>query len=519
MPPASSKPNATQNHLLLRGSVYHCRIDIPADLRPAFAHQRILSKSLKTGDKRLARELASVQVGQWKVEFRAIREAKARAGDRWREELAEAAKAHHENADRTLLSAIKGTFVPSNRPTPTLDEFSDAVDRLTEEKKSLFAYVGQLEQELGIPGLKDEVGAIWSDDSLSPAEKLRRYSEVQQQVLAHKAKADYHLNGSEMTEALTLARTPSTYKPRSPISSTSIDRFSEFYLTQNDNVRTRDVYVSKVQKLSQWLTTNGRELNFDAVADFLDSVSRKRQTRTGYIAAWQRYHEWASRYDTYYRGIYADAKNPFDRHTHPIAGDGKGQSWDFYKREQAERLHAAALAKGDTDLADLIAFACYTGCRIEELGRIRRETTEFDASETPISFKVDDAKTKAGIREVPIHSALLPLYVKRLSTPQGNNEFLFPGNDSTKHGLRLGALSQRFTKLKRAEGFGNLHVFHSFRRCTVTQLHQNGADQSVMPYIIGHEVGLLTFDLYSDGPEFEKKKEAIEKLKFNFKLD
>lgn len=501
---------AQKNHLLLRSSTYHCRIDVPADLRPAFSNRSILSKSLKTGDKRLAQELASVQVGQWKAEFRAIRDAKLRAGDRWREELHTAAKAHHENADSAILSAFKGTLAQSSSPvTP---------EQHRENVAEFFRYVAALELELNLPGLVDEVADAFTDENLSSAERMQRFSEIQQKALAHGAKARHNLNGSELTEALTIANTPGTYKPKSPITSASIDRFSEHYATQNDNVRTRDIYVSKVQKLSSWLTTNGRELDFDSVAEYLDSVSKKRQTRTGYLAAFRRYHEWACRYDTYYRGIFADAKSPFDRHTHPRVGEDAGENWLAYSQAEVERLHAAALAKGDTDLADLIAFGAFTGCRIEELGRIRRETTIFDEAGTPIAFKVDDSKSPAGIREVPVHSALLPLYVKRLSTPLGNNEFLFPGNDHTKHGIRLNGLSQRYTKLKRAEGFGDRHVFHSYRGTATTMLLRAGVSPVVIPAVIGHLVGHITFDTYGKGPSLEQKKEAIEKLHFNFQL-
>lgn len=517
MPPRS-KPTSVQNHLLLRGSVYHCRIDIPEELRPAFGNRRILSTSLKTGDKLLARELAAVQAGQWKAQFRALREAKIRAGDQWREELARAAKDHHERADTVMLSALKGELIPSNRPVKTYDEIEADLDSQIEEKNALFAYVGQLEQELDMPGLKNELGAIWADGSLHPAEKLRRYSEVQQRVLAHKTKTENHLTVAELDEARTIAKNPSTYKPKSPISTTSIDRFATHYAEQNDNVRTLDVYVSKVTKLSKWLTTNGRELDFDSVAEFLDSVSKQRQTRTGYLAAFRRYHEWACRYDTYYRGLFADIKNPFDGHKHPKVGANAGSGWLAYTQEEAERLQAAALVKGDNDLADLIAFASYTGCRIEELGRIRRETTVFDKTGNPIAFNVDDSKTQAGIREIPIHSRLLPLYLSRLASAHGEKEYLFSGNDDHKHGMRLNALGQRFTKLKRAEGFGDRHVFHSIRKCTATMLLQAGASPVAIPAILGHEYGHISLDVYAAGPSHEQKKEAIEKLVFNFHL-
>ncbi|WP_309295676.1 DUF6538 domain-containing protein [Pseudomonas pseudonitroreducens] len=72
--PAPTKKYVTRNGIYLKGSTYHVRIDVPADLRADFGNRRTLSKSLRTGDKRLAGELASLQIGLWKAEFRAKRD-------------------------------------------------------------------------------------------------------------------------------------------------------------------------------------------------------------------------------------------------------------------------------------------------------------------------------------------------------------------------------------------------------------------------------------------------------------
>ncbi|WP_430736420.1 DUF6538 domain-containing protein [Pseudomonas anguilliseptica] len=63
------------NHLIQRGTTWHFRLDAPVDLRAHYGNRRILSKSLRTGDKIPARELASQLTAQWKAEFRAIAKA------------------------------------------------------------------------------------------------------------------------------------------------------------------------------------------------------------------------------------------------------------------------------------------------------------------------------------------------------------------------------------------------------------------------------------------------------------
>ena len=506
----------SKSHLVLRSSTYHCRLDIPAELRPAYGNRRILSRSLKTGDKRLASELAAVQIGQWKAAFRALREQKLRDGDKWKDDLAVAAQDHLAQADAKILAAVRGTLIPSDRPTPTIESVEKAGQRLHQDMVELFTAMYGWEKELGLPGLVDEVSALLDDQDMPTASRIQQYSLIQQRVLAHRAKVQNLLPAAELVTALEIAANPSSYKPKSPISSTAVDKFATYFAEQNDNTRTRGVYLSNIERFSTWLTTHGKELTFDSVAEYLDSVSKVSQTRKGHLAALRSFHKWAIRYEPYYREVMGEKRSPFDGHDHPKVGENAGGSWIAYTQQEAEKLHAAAASKDDTDLADLIAFACYTGCRIEELGRIRKDTTIFDDTGNPIGFRVDDSKTPAGIREIPLHPALQPIYASRLQSPQGTGNFLFPGNDKTKGGLRLNALSQRFTKLKRGEGFGSKHVFHSFRKCTATLLQQAGVPPLTIPFILGHDVGNITFDVYSAGPTFVQKMEAIRALPFTF---
>lgn len=505
-----------RNHLVQRATTWHCRIDVPDDLRPAFGNRRILSKSLRTGDKVLAKELAASQIGQWKAEFRSLRDARIRAGDQWKADLATKAKAHLVKADEVILAAVRGKLITKNRPPPTLESVEQAGVRLDEEFRELYTALYQWEHDYNMPGLADEVEAIFSDDTLSTPAKFQRFSETQQRVLAYSAKARNLLPEAGLAEALEIASTPETYRPKSPISTSAQANFASHYAEQNDNPRTRGIYLSHIKRFSQWLTTHSKELSFDSVAEYLDAVSKSRQTRLGHLAALRKFHKWASRYDAYYRELFAEKRSPFDGHDHARVGENAGVSWAAYTRQEAEKLHAAATANGDTDLADLIAFACYTGCRIEELGRIRQETTLFDKQGQPIGFRVDESKTESGIREIPLHPTLAPIYIRRLQQPHGATQALFPGNDKTKAGLRLSALSQRFTKLKRSTGFSDRHVFHSFRKTTATLLQQADVPPLVIPFILGHDVGHITFDVYSNGPTFAQKQEAIRSLNFRF---
>ncbi|KKN26163.1 hypothetical protein LCGC14_0877380, partial [marine sediment metagenome] len=84
-----------KNGMLLRGAIYHARINVPADIRHLLEGKKILTKSLKTGNKLLANELASTQIGEWKALFRQLREQinqdKANQPD-WKDPLSDIGK-------------------------------------------------------------------------------------------------------------------------------------------------------------------------------------------------------------------------------------------------------------------------------------------------------------------------------------------------------------------------------------------------------------------------------------------
>lgn len=492
---------AKPNHLIQRGTTYHVRLDIPQDLRPAFGNRKILSKSLKTGDKTLARELAATQIGHWKSQFRAIRDEKLKRGDLWREEAFEASKAMAEHVQtRTLqLAGI------SQHPEPTPEQLAEAE-----------AEAERVHKELAGQGFTPSGPAFRFDIRDKPLTEqvgqLKAFAEWASQASARRLAQQYNVTDSKELQAILADHR--TYKPKSPISKSLQERFAAHLATQSDNERTRSVALSKIKAFSDWLTAEGKPLDFDSVAEYLDVVGSNAQTRKGHLWALRKIWRWAIKYDAPFRDQFRSAADPFTGHEHARVGATAGGSWAAYTREEAEQLHRAAANK-DKDLADLIAFACYTGCRIEELGRISTNSTMFENG-VPVGFMVDDAKTAAGIRTLPIADRLLPLYRARLELAEKNNGYLFQGNDKTKSGIRLNALSQRFTKLKRAQGFSDRYVFHSFRKCTATQLQQAGVSPLIIPALLGHEVGHISFDVYSSGASMTQKTEAINTLSFAF---
>jgi integrase len=170
------------------------------------------------------------------------------------------------------------------------------------------------------------------------------------------------------------------------------------------------------------------------------------------------------------------------------------------------KLWKAAREEKDQQLADLIAVAAYSGARIEELCSLKVSAVAGS------TFKVTDAKTTAGVREVPIHSNLKGTVTRlRKSAKDG---YLFSNLGANKYGDRSNAIGKRFGRLKASLGFGEQHVFHSIRKTFVTLLENAGVSENLAADIVGHEKPRVTYGLYSGGASVVVKAAAVERVKY-----
>ncbi|MCE6957595.1 tyrosine-type recombinase/integrase [Cereibacter sphaeroides] len=169
-------------------------------------------------------------------------------------------------------------------------------------------------------------------------------------------------------------------------------------------------------------------------------------------------------------------------------------------------LLEGAAAKGDSELVHLIWIAMWTGCRIEEICALTVANARAD------HLFIEDAKSPAGNREVPIHSRLEPVLEKlKASSTDG---YVISGLTFNKYKDRSNAIGKRFGRLKSSLGFGPQHVFHSIRKTVATELENAGVPENVAADILGHDKPNITFGLYSGGTSLANKQVAIEKLHY-----
>lgn len=161
----------------------------------------------------------------------------------------------------------------------------------------------------------------------------------------------------------------------------------------------------------------------------------------------------------------------------------------------------------DRSLSDLIWLGAYTGCRIEELCSLNVTQVTEDC------FRIEDAKTDAGWRIIPIHSSIRQLVARLLF--ECDDSYLISGLSFNKYGDRSNAIGKRFGRLKTKCGFGPELVFHSFRKGVATQLENAGVPENVTARLLGHEFHTMSYGVYSGGLSYDVLHEAVEKLSWD----
>lgn len=503
-------------------STWYVRLDIPKDVQLVFDGRKVLVQSLKTGLRSEAMERRFAWLDKWKGEIKAARGRKLSQQEEWREEVQELARRNQSSKEKRIATLVAPRSKDGNgKPPVDILEYTEGLAPILKElydggmEEEVRAFVTTYSEYLDGLGQKLTVG--------QGADLTIKISDAFAKLTMGITAEYYDLSPDERQEMQELAADPQSYKPKSPITPARVQKLRAFLEKVGKDPKTIDTLVKRVELFSAYVREKGLPISFDLVSTYLDQLTDTKgvpltsKTKKQYIWAGNTFWKWAIKYDEDWRQQYKGQPSPFEKHDLPVV-KGESISWAFFLREDVERLHAAALEKEDKPLADLIALAAYTGARLEEIGRIHRDTITFKNG-VPIAFSILESKTEAGIRAVPIHTAIAPLILSLLEASEDG--YLLKGRalgETNKYGNRLDALGKRFGRLKTAAKFDKSFVLHSIRKTAITEVQQAGADVSVMPALFGHETGMITFDLYSAGPSLEQKTKVIQLLSYKFDL-
>lgn len=496
-------------------STWYVRMAVPVDVRAAFGGRSKLIKTTGTSNKTEAMDRRLPILAQWKAEIAAAREGKAAIREVWRQEIVDKGVAFRHHVDATLVEAIRNP--PRPHPGPFVAD--EAYGRLVTHETKKLEFLASLQEweDAGATGIVERARQYLelsekSESTMTDA--VMRSSAFVQDASLQLAEKRYGLSPAELEEAQTLRQDPSTYRPVSPITTTRLAAFRAYREKAQIAAKTVDQQESKLKKLSAYLRDEGTPLNHETVSAWLESLGLSSKTQAQYLLAGSTFWAWSLKHDARWKQDFSGQENPFKGQELPkLRGKAKADAARrAFTVDQIEQVFERAQAEGHQTLCDLIQLGSMTGCRIEEIAQLR--TDSLVTIEGILSFKIADSKTAAGIREVPVHPALFPL-VERLSQATTDG-YLIASSGGNKYGVRSDSLSKAFGRLKTSMGFGPKHVFHSVRSMVITQLLREGIPGVIVANIVGHETGIVTFDVYDEGASPKQKLGALQKLSYNF---
>ena len=328
---------------------------------------------------------------------------------------------------------------------------------------------------------------------LSPQELAMEQAEMELDLMAeHVGETEGEAAGQTVIDVALGLATPLLYHPK--------DWLSEGGAKGPLKERTRGSYRAAMERVSEWAKRSGvpatvegftRKVVGRYVTEALVTPRVDPKTANSRISAASAYWRWLGKragveVNPWERQSVSKATRPGERSKRPCT-DGE--------------LRALLEGPADAEIADLIRVAALSGMRIGEIYKLTVERTAGGW------FDVRDAKTRAGDRRVPIHSALIKL-VEGRREGKGSEAYLFHEVGTVKAGReRSMTASKRFGRYRqacgvheRAEGQRSSAVdFHRLRRWFVSAARNAGQDRAMVAAVVGHEAGNITDDVYSGG--------------------
>jgi integrase len=409
-------------------------------------------------------------------------------------------------------------FEAQKRATPLIEEWKILIAEA--RKPPLEQLEGKLED------IRQDIISIKKQIEISDDADV--FDELQNQMFCIEGVAeDLFLSANEVsaTDELNPSQVIELRQVFNAIHSTSFTSNLEIYLADAAvESKTKDLKRHQILRFAK-RTPNLEDISREAVRSHIGFLSKEENLSNNSI---KRDLTNLAVYWDYLRdnlGIIKESEtNPFRGHKLPPENRKEAMKKKRlpFSQEDIQRIHETLMDKADSgntankDLLDMFLIAIYTGARLEEIGRIKIKNI-FADTDNKQSFRIEDAKTEAGNRSVPIHPQLLPTIQNRLNENSSDNEYLFPDLSLSKYGKRTDAIGKRFGRIKKSLGYDSRFNFHCLRHTVVTLLEQAGVPESISADIVGHEKTNLTYGLYSGGTSIEQKREAIGKLNYKSK--
>lgn len=150
----------------------------------------------------------------------------------------------------------------------------------------------------------------------------------------------------------------------------------------------------------------------------------------------------------------------------------------------------------DSDYYWCLILEIFTGCRVGELTNLR--VSQFKKSETGINYlQIRDAKTVAGIREIPIPESIFDNGFSKFIEGKSSTDFVFRYLEREGKGAG-NAVGKKFSYQIKAEKIHRSKlVFHSLRKFLNDFFMKNNVQYELRCQYFGHEIDDTNVAVYS----------------------
>lgn len=477
-------------YLLRRHNRYSARIRIPAEYRDQYAGKEFLQRSLGTSNLKAAKAAAAIWEAMLRKEWL----------DTPPEAIEPTAGSLRAVYEATLQKAERGDFVATPNPahendlsTPELSGINHEIDRLAE-----------IDEARGLT--KQEEAQLWALNDASSG------------ILGRKAPHRPHLEPSFLELSADRIR---LWKTQAGLKETNTEQqkeatfrlFAGFFGNRAiREVRKKDAagFVDALRQMDPlWArSAKVKEMNWAQLQKEFGGKERGLSDATinRHMATLKELWAWAQERD------YCTGNNPFGGF-HKRLQEGKNvKGYLPWEPEELERLFNPPPRR--SELTELMLVAMFSGMRLDEIASLTWD--KIRGADGVNYIQVEDAKTSAGNRKVPLHPALSWLN-ERAAGQESKSGRIWPTFNEEGPGKKAGAdAGKEFSRLKQAKGFKDRRkVFHSFRNNVVGQLEEAGVPLAEIAQLVGHERPFTSSKYNKAGVSLRKLLKALEKVTYS----
>ena len=154
----------------------------------------------------------------------------------------------------------------------------------------------------------------------------------------------------------------------------------------------------------------------------------------------------------------------------------------------------------------------YSGMRLDEICDLQNKNIEDNC------FRVEKGKTKAAVRDIPVHPLIQPIIDKLKASAK--DEYLISAiNSGGYDNKRSWNFQKKLGRLRKKIGIPIEINFHTLRNTFATKMENLGIPTNHINKLMGHKHNNMSLDTYSTGMEIEPLVESINKLTYGEEVD